>query len=188
MLSEAGIEFEVEFQLDGWRVNPVSANQSKFIHFDNQKQDLPIGATLVLALFRPEEPIDELAEWFRSHDFVDQATEPERTTVGGAEALQFDLLPVIYDEDDPSDACWGLILDVSNSVWQEGINGCTWVRLWVVSVDAFAVSTYGQAVWETLDGEGLDPDNVWQIEDFQPLLDDFINGLTFCTTATPCDG
>lgn len=45
---------------------------------------------------------------------------------------------------------------------------------------------FGQVPW-TDDEEHLDPDNVWKIEDLKSALYDFINGLTFCTAATPCD-
>ncbi len=145
-----------------------------------------------LVLWNLDKPISEVAALHRSGDLVDQATEPVATTLGGADALVFDLLQQTVESPDNARACRGSDLltdrDVSGFTWFAGVTACTWNRMWVVDVDGFAVSVYVSAANETSLGVNpLDPANIWQIEDFKPLLDDFINGLRFCTAATPCD-
>lgn len=51
-------------------------------------------------------------------------------------------------------------------------------------MDGFAVSVVGNI--GRYDGDHLDPETVWQIHDFQPLLDEFVDGLTFCVATAPC--
>ncbi len=74
------------------------------------------------------------------------------------------------------------------------INACSWARMWVVDVDGVAVTAWVSAAYADFSGGGIAgdegnllPDQIWQVEDFQPLVDDFVNALSFCTGATPCD-
>ncbi len=65
----------------------------------------------------------------------------------------------------------------SMEVW-----GCTWSRVWTIDVEGVTITAVGMAHIDD-----LDPDQIWRIEDLQPLLDEFINAISFCTEATPCD-
>jgi hypothetical protein len=189
----ADIEFELEFGLDGWQVFNIPANTGDYVLVENQPQGQPPGVHAIVIYWMGEQTVDQVTAQYRSLEMVDQATEPASVTVGGSDAVQFDLLLATNEEADPGDACDGVTMHVDNMSFDSGhffcnFHACAWIRVWVVQVDEFAVSVHVQAVpW---DGSGvwqLDPDNVWQIEDLQPLLDDFINGLTFCTAASPCD-
>lgn len=152
-----------------------------YFSFENHADFPEKTAGITVILWNANETIGDVAERYRALD-MDGSTESTRTTIGGLDALQLDVLASPTPESFSS-PCVGAILSTHPNV--DSVMACTWSRIWVIDVDGLSVSVIGSA--GRYGGHGLDPENVWQIEDFEAFLDDFLAHFRFCTAATPCD-
>lgn len=181
-LDIAGLDFELTPDLENWRV-VGRGDTGRFVRFENTSATP--GADLLLMAWQFEsEPAAVLASILESEE-VGDATEISDGFVAQLPTKSVDIwvppvgsvpcaqaIPVV------ADASGGSIGSAST----EWILACTWGRVWAIDVNGVTITIVG-----TANDQSLDPESPRLIEEFEPLLDDFINAITFCTEATPCD-
>lgn len=190
-LAVVDVEFRFEFQLEGWRVIDRGVGEGKFVTIGNTSTTP--GAEILLMAWMPASDPDAVVSWFLDHPNLADATTRQGTEVSGLPATVVDIR-VANAAPDSSSQCWGQIRVVADAargtntpggVASQEIWACTWTRIWVIKVDGVSLTVAGMAHRDDVE---IDPEMPWQIEDFEPLLDDFISAITFCIESTPCDG
>ena len=147
---------------------------------------------MAVMVWMADESPDSVISWFIDNPGVEQTSGMNRTAVAGFEATRVDLLqfPRESEQFGPlcTDAGIGLASDTSavsgtpGGVLTTTLELCTWSRVWAINIEGVTVVLTGHAALDR-----LDPAVTWRVDDFEPLLDDFTNALTFCTESTPCE-
>lgn len=173
------IDYQVRFERGGWKVQVVGAELERFIVFEND-EPAP-GAQAMIVLFSSD-PLEHV----RNHPLRGELTERPDEMLGGHVARSLDLyVPPREGESAVFPPCaaqvhFGDDRDFQGTGWTADLTGCAWNRVWAVTVDDVVVTVAVGPFEREEDTEN-------PISEFQELLDDFVNAITFCTEATPCD-
>ena len=183
-VGDVPVQYQLAVRLDGWQVEEVGMELKQFVEFFNDSDDT--GARAAIVLFRANSTSQEIIDYFVEHPAVAETTDISPVTVGGHPGLTVDVsVPPNREEsqgDRPCEFLVGLVdeLHPINGAWTQDVVGCSWNRIWAIELDDFTITL-------TVGPNEREPDTLNQIEEFRPFLDDFINGIVFCTRTSPCD-
>lgn len=181
--------FVIEVGLSGWRVDEIG---SGFVQFRNGETDPGIRAAVVA--FMPNESVATVIDDLTSPQRAADLTEPQPIAIGKVEGVTADL-SVLVDLDNvgvppnlvgADTACIGegaVLFEEGTGQeqsWFQILAGCAWNRVWVLDVDGLSMTV-------TVSPDVLSRDTINELSELGLYPDDFINAITFCTEATPCD-
>lgn len=189
----SGLEtpFTISPELDGWAVGEIGR---RFIQLESNHPDAGPGVVATVMLFRPSDSIEEVAALLTSSEIASDTSPSEAMTIGTLEGITFDLL-VLPDPDntllprnlggDPECALLAELfaerIDRVGGAFSVDLVGCAWNRVWLIDVD-------GITVLLTVGPDVRTKDEINELTELGPYVDDFIDAITFCTEEPQCDG
>lgn len=186
-----GVPFTITPQLDGRAVEEIG---DAFVQLKNDSPDAGPGVVATVMLFMANDSIDTLIDVYTDSSMVDEATDAKTTTVGGIDGTSIDVLvPPDLDNTetkprnlsgDPECTLLAelFVEQIDRLGWPFSLDfvGCAWNRIWLVNIS-------GATMTLTVGPDVRTKEEINELNELGPYVDDFISAITFCIEATPCD-